>query len=368
MTDLGQQEAAVLDCISRNPFAGQQELADTLGLARSTVAAHVSALIRKGYILGRGYVLPGPRRAVCLGGAVLDRKYRALGEVVAGTSNPVEGHRSFGGVARNVAETLAALGVQTSFVTAVGDDEGGRQILDHLQARGVDVSRVQRGAGQATAEYAAILDAAGELVLGIADMAIFDTLTPDALARVWPHLAGADRVFCDCNLPAETLAGLITRARGARFRLAIDAVSTHKVRRLPEVLEGVDLMFLNLDEAGAVLGARPDSLRAAAAAIVARGAAQALVSDGPRGIAVADASGVRLLPAVPARPVDITGAGDAMIAGTLYRLFAGDPLSGAARVGALLGALATECPGSVIDGLSATWLADRFDRLPAAAS
>ncbi|WP_198670592.1 carbohydrate kinase [Oceanicella sp. SM1341] len=366
--ELGHQETAVLDCIARNPFAGQQELADMLGLARSTVAAHVAALTRKGYILGRGYVLAGSRRVVCLGGAVLDRKYRALGEVVRGTSNPVEGHRSFGGVARNVAETLAALGVETAFVSAVGEDEGGRLILDHLQARGVDVSQVLRGAGGATAEYAAILDRKGDLVLGIADMAIFDSLTPDMLDRAWPHLAGADRVFCDCNLPAATLEALIARARGARFRLAVDAVSSHKVTRLPASLEGVDLMLLNFDEARALLDADPATPREAARAIVARGAAGALVSDGPRGLAVADAGGARMLAAVPAHPVDITGAGDAMIAGTLCRLLAGEPLAEAARVGALLGALATESHGSVIPELTASWLAARSHRLPAAAS
>ena len=43
--DLGQQEQAVLDAITANPFAGQQEIAAALGLARSTVAAHIVQLV-----------------------------------------------------------------------------------------------------------------------------------------------------------------------------------------------------------------------------------------------------------------------------------------------------------------------------------
>ncbi|MBP0651261.1 winged helix-turn-helix transcriptional regulator, partial [Mycobacterium tuberculosis] len=55
LDDLGDQERAVLDAVTANPFAGQQEIATSLGLARSTVAAHIVQLVQKGYILGRGY-------------------------------------------------------------------------------------------------------------------------------------------------------------------------------------------------------------------------------------------------------------------------------------------------------------------------
>ncbi|MES0033817.1 winged helix-turn-helix transcriptional regulator [Mesorhizobium sp. M0046] len=54
MDDLGAQEQAVLDLIAANPFAGQQDIATVLGIARSTVAAHIVQLVNKGYILGRG--------------------------------------------------------------------------------------------------------------------------------------------------------------------------------------------------------------------------------------------------------------------------------------------------------------------------
>ncbi len=127
--ELGQQERAVLDAIVANPFAGQQEIAVALGLARSTVAAHIVSLIQKGQILGRGYVLPKPKRVVCVGGATLDRKYCAPEPIVPHTSNPVAGYRAFGGVARNVAENLACLTADVSLVSMVGDDEAGHALL-----------------------------------------------------------------------------------------------------------------------------------------------------------------------------------------------------------------------------------------------
>ena len=367
MEDTSPQEAAVLAAIRDNPFVGQQEIASLLGLARSTVAAHIVQLMQKGHILGRGYLLAAPARAVCLGGAVLDRKYRARQKLVPETSNPVDGIRSLGGVARNVAENLARLGTATTFVSIVGDDEAGRTLLSFMRERGIDVSQVLVSAERPTAEYAAVLDPAGDLVMGLADMSIFDLLLPDHIDRIWPHLASAGWVFSDCNPPAETLAALISKARTAQFRLAIDAVSTAKAARLPKDLTGIDLLLMNLDEANAILDRRTGRTMAdakdAALGLQQAGAREAIVTMGAEGIVVAGTDGARIFPAVAAMSVDMTGAGDAMIAGTLHRLMAGDDLYAAARVGALIGALTTESAASVHSELSQTFLDANLHRI-----
>lgn len=369
MEDLGAQERAVLDLIAANPFASQQQIASALGLARSTVAAHIVALVNKGYVLGRGYVLPSPKRMICIGGAVLDRKYHARQELICGTSNPVNGDRSFGGVARNVAENLVRLGVDVSFVSIVGDDDTGRALVRNLRELGADVSQVVTTTQRPTAEYAAILDPRNDLVLGIADMEIFDLLTPEHLDRSWPHLASASWVFLDCNLPAATISAIMQRKHGSRFRLAVDTVSSPKAAKLPADLAGIDVLFTNRDEAEAILNAAEPARRLApedaAVALRQAGAAAAVVTDGAHGYAVASEAGVRSMPAVPARPVDITGAGDAMIAGTLYRLLAGVPIGEATRTGALLATLTTESASSVHPDLSPRLLAASEQRIPA---
>lgn len=368
-SELSAQEAAVFEIIRANPFAGQQEIASELGLARSTVAAHIVQLVQKGYILGRGYLLPDVSRVVCIGGAVLDRKYHAHAPLVEGTSNPVDGSRSFGGVARNVAENLALLGSPTSFVSIVGDDETGRQILRHLRDRGVDVSQVAVTSERPTAEYAAVLDPSGDLAFGIADMGIFDLFATSHLDRIWPHLAAASWVFADCNLPAQTLQGLISRKHAARFKLAIDAVSTPKVVKLPTDLSGVDLIFMNLDEAQTFLGhdfgEKPEAARRAAQGLRDAGAREAVVSIGASGIAVAGPKGVKSFPAVRADLVDITGAGDAMIAGTIHNVLNDADVYTAARVGALIGTLTTESDASVRNELSEKFVQANMHRIPA---
>jgi pseudouridine kinase len=179
-----------------------------------------------------------PHTIVCCGGAALDRSYHAHAPLRFGTSNPVSSKLGFGGVARNVAEILARLGVATSLVTAVGDDEAGRALLRHCRELGIDTSHVVRSAQHATAEYAAILAPDGGLVVGLAAMAIFDALTVEALEPPWPHLASAAWVFADCNLPAPVLRALMAQRRGASFRLAVDAVSAPRSRASAKTCRG----------------------------------------------------------------------------------------------------------------------------------
>ena len=367
LQDLSAQERAVLEMIVANPFVGQQQIADALKLARSTVAAHIVQLTQKGFVLGRGYYLPENKRIVCIGGAVFDRKYHAHAPLISETSNPVSGYRSHGGVARNVTENLARLGVNIGFVSILGDDETGRAILDHLRLLGVDVSRAIVTNEAPTAEYAAILGPDNELALGIADMGIFDLFKPETLETVWPHLASADWVFADCNLPQATLEALLAKKSGSRFRLAVDTVSAPKALRLPQDLSGVDLLFLNLDEAHSLLrhpaGTPRLTAEQAINALHARGVAKIVMTMGAGGVHIGDESGIRHIASVPAQPVDITGAGDALISGTLYCLLDRKELPDAVRTGTLLATLTTESDASVHPDLSAHFLEANLHRI-----
>ncbi len=287
-------------------------------------------------------------RIFCLGGATIDRSYRPLGRLLRGSSNPVAGRTGFGGVARNVAETLARLGVATALVAAIGDDDAGTRLLDHLTAQGVDLHLIARRSDQATAQYIAVLDEQAALAYGLSDMAILDTLTDDEVERACMAAGAAQWIFADCNLSTTALVRLIAQAQARPVRLALDAVSIAKTARLPADLHGVDLLFLNRDEAQALAGLKSDaSPQEIAAAVQGRGAASVAVTLGAAGVALAEASGVTMLPAVPALAVDPTGAGDALIGATLWRLLEGDTLAQSLRMGTLAATLTIESESSV---------------------
>src|SRR5262249_46674459 len=118
-----------------------------------------------------------PIRVVCVGGTNIDIKCRLAGRTVMGSSNPGATLLGAGGVARNIAHNLALLGVGAALVSVVGCDAFGAQVLGATAAAGVDTRGVIRTAG-ATGSYHAALDAAGELILGVAAMGILERLTP----------------------------------------------------------------------------------------------------------------------------------------------------------------------------------------------
>jgi pseudouridine kinase len=289
---------------------------------------------------------PEASRIVCIGGAAVDRKYRGMATIRPGTSNPVVSERSFGGVARNVAENIARLGTRVSLASIIGADDNGRALLDDLTRLGVDTRPVSVSDAHATAEYVAVLQPDGELAIGLADMAILDGISPPLLREMQPEF-GSAWIFADCNLPSETLRELIALARQQALTLALDAVSTPKVRRLPQDLRGIGVFFLNLDEARAYLDRPEISPEAAAQALLARGAEQVILTLGSKGLVAADPSGIATIEALKAEIVDATGAGDALIAATLVALLGDASLADAARLGTVAAALTVESHVSV---------------------
>lgn len=291
-----------------------------------------------------------------IGGACVDRSYTVRGAVL-GSSNPGErAPRLFGGVARNVCENLARLGIDTALVSVVGDDADGRAMLDELRSCGARVDLVKIAEG-ACDEYAAILDG-GALVIGAADMRAIERFSVADLMQRWEEIAGARFVFADCNVAPGVLNAL-AQPRTGGFRLAVDAVSEPKARRLPKRLDGIDVLFINEGEARAYLGCEAEPAEAAAA-LLARGARSVVLTRAERGVICGDENGLAETPAVRARRVSATGAGDALAAGTLCRLLAGEELRDAVRTGGELAALTLESPRSVRADLSIELLEARL--------
>jgi pseudouridine kinase len=285
---------------------------------------------------------------VCVGGANVDRKYTLPGKALPRTSNPARASSSFGGVARNIAENLGRLGADVALLAVVGDDADGDALTRHAAEAGIDVAWLRPIPNRRTTEYAAIIDGDGDLAIGVNDMTLLDECLRGEIERHREELERADWLFVDCNLSQDALSNWMERAQTAPFHLAIDAVSEPKVTRLPQALRGVDVLFLNDGEARAYLGPRAgENPQARAAEIVRRGAAAVVLTLGSDGLIAADAAGCVHLAAVAVTAVDVTGAGDALVAAMLYRLQAGDDVVTAARVGTLAAALTIESMQSV---------------------
>lgn len=289
---------------------------------------------------------------VVIGGANVDLKARSTAAVVAGTSNPGTASLSPGGVGRNVAENLARLGTSTALVTAIGTDALGDGLLAATASAGVDVSLVRRGELE-TGTYTAILDDTGELVVAVADMAAVESLGPADVAAVGARIGAADLVIVDGNLLPETVTAVLDAAETAGVPVVVDPVSVPKSRRLaPSIRRPVFLLTPNADELVALTGLT--DREAALAALHAYGARLVWLRLGPAGSVLSAPDGVVALPPPGGTVVDVTGAGDAMLAAFCHFLLAGATPEEAARLGHAAAALTVADAATVRPDLTET--------------
>lgn len=103
-----------------------------------------------------------------------------------------------------------------------------------------------------------------------------------------------------------------------------------------ELMEATDLFFMNAFEAQLVFGHEPPPVRPGQILVVTRG---------PEGSDVWIGDHRAHVPVTPARPVDLTGAGDSVCGGTLAGLAAGMHPIEAVRLGAAVASVTIESPG-----------------------
>jgi pseudouridine kinase len=356
VTDSSKKEQ-LYQLIRANPFISQQDLAVELRLSRSAVAGHIAGLIRERRLLGRAYVLPDKRPVMCIGAANLDRKLRTIAAMQLGTSNPATAEEVYGGVARNIAENLARLNLPTALLTALGDDSAGRALQDHAEGAGIDTRGSLKLPETATGTYTAILDAHGEMVVALADMALYERITPAFLVSRLPQRSAAAMTVADLNLPADSIGALLASARADNVPLIIVAVSQPKMARLPADLTGLRLLILNRGEletrAGRALPTEAD-VRAACREVQAQGAQDVIVTCGSQGVFHTRTGELVWLAAHQVEVVDVTGAGDAFAAAVCWSLYQGSAdLTLACRRGLKVAAMTLETPDTVSPMLAA---------------
>lgn len=344
------KEKKIVSLIKGNPFISQNELASQLGLSRSAVAGYISQLVKKGKIVGRAYIMPKEAHVTCIGGANVDRKAQSLNPLQLRESNPAEVTLSSGGVARNIAESLGRLGCSTSLITLVGDDSEGKWLLDETKQHGVDVSQAFRMPSGRTGTYTAVLDENGDMVVAFADMQIYDSLTSEMLQTKWPHIASSELVLMDTNVSSELLRYVIERCNVEQLSLCINTVSAVKAMKLPEVLIGVDVMVSNKNEAEVLTNMKIETIadcKLACERMMQRGVKRAVVTLGEQGLIWTDQeeSGHLLPPKVEV--IDVTGAGDALMAGLVFGLIQGEPLARACRLGMIAASLTLQTKQTV---------------------
>ena len=289
-----------------------------------------------------------------VGAANMDITGSTRNPLTPGDSIPGHIRSAPGGVARNVAENLARLGTPVHVLAAVGDDAFGNSMLASTSKAGVGVSGCWVLPGLSTSTYMSVHGADGDMAIAINDLDIVESLTPERLAGRKNLLQAARALMLDCNLSGAALQYLFQNAAGRP--VFVDAVSAFKCRRVRPWLAGIHTLKVNQLEARALSGIAHNGEEANAGMVAwlhAQGVQRVVLSLGEHGVYWSERGGAHALQAPPVVPVvNVTGAGDALMAGLMHQTLAGIPLREAARFGCACAAMTLLVPDANHAGMS----------------
>jgi sugar/nucleoside kinase (ribokinase family) len=258
---------------------------------------------------------------LCIGSVLWDIIGRSASVMRQGSDVPGRITRLPGGVALNIAMTLARFGLRPALLSTVGRDAEGNELCDACDALGLETAFLYRSDDLPTDRYMAVEGANG-LIAAIADAHSLEAAGDKILRPLLDGRLGdgdapwAGPVALDGNLTRSLLERIATDDRFAMADLRVAPASPGKAERLlPFVAHGRGTVYVNLEEAGLLCATRVDDSRAAAEALIAKGAARVLVTNGGGDAAEATAGKAVLTASPPPVLVTrVTGAGDTFMA------------------------------------------------------
>jgi pseudouridine kinase len=311
---------------------------------------------------------------LAIGSAALDIKARLTRAPLPTTDVPGRITLQPGGVARNIAENLARLGVPIVFAGMMGDDVQARALIDLSRAAGLsvrslprsapapdDLVRLRLSADLPTATLNIVLGPDGRQIAGAFSGDILDALQPSDLAQLQEMMADAPAIICDGGLPADVLLHLRELLPDEAF-FYCNPGSVALVPRLIPLLDRLDMLTCNHLEAQTLTQTKVDSpakLISSALILVKQGVRRAVVTFGARGLAYADEERSLYQPARPVRLVDATGAGDALAAAMIEALLRDEPIGVCLQRGLAAAALTCESEDTVAPSMSVDSLQQR---------
>ena len=290
--------------------------------------------------------------AAVVGAVNLDICGTSYGQLNERDSNPGRVTFSPGGVGRNIARNLGLLGLDVTFLTAVGDDPWSDRALADLADAGIGTEHALRVPGRPADTYIAINDAGGDMRLALSDMTLCTLITPEYLSGRMPMLNGAAAVAADANLTQEALFFLADHCTAPLF---VDPVSAAKAGRLADLLDRIDTLKPNREEARRLCGVEIDDEASAVRAadlLIERGVRRVFLTLGRRGVLAAEGKRRVFLPAAAADTVSTSGAGDAFTAALIWAYTKGMDLRESALAASAAAAIAAEYPEAVNPALS----------------
>ncbi|WP_147124953.1 PfkB family carbohydrate kinase [Shimia ponticola] len=267
---------------------------------------------------------------LCIGAVLWDVIGRSDRVMRVGSDVPGRITRIPGGVAMNIAMTLQQFGLRPALLTMIGRDEEGEELMRAAGRLGCVTDYVYRSDDLPTDIYMAVEGANG-LIAAIADAhsleqagdKILRALSDGTLGSVAAPYDGI--IALDGNLTLDLLSEIASSDIFAKADLRVAPASPGKAERLlPFLMHSRATLYVNLEEAGLLTKADHADAPTAAQALIDRGAARVLVTDGGNTAAMGTAEGILTATPPEVLVTRVTGAGDTFMAAHIAAERAGE--------------------------------------------
>lgn len=221
-----------------------------------------------------------------------------------------EFRQTFGGKGANQAYAAALTGGDVTFVSCVGDDAYGSQVIENMRGCGANVEHIYTEPGVATGTALIMIGEAGRNYISVAPGANYKLL-PAHVARAGAAIAAADMLVLQYEVPVSTVTAAAERASALGRPVMLNLAPPRPIA--DALLRHVTYFVVNETEAAFACGIEVNSdanVRRAADALRAKGAANVIITLGEQGAYIAGSEGGAFAPSFQVEAIDSTAAGD----------------------------------------------------------
>ncbi len=254
--------------------------------------------------------------------------------------------KASGGSAANTIHGLSKLGLETAFFGKVGQDDTGHFFHNDLLSNGIESKLMfsESRSGMAVAIVTPDAERTFATYLGAAVELSPDDLTPELFANY-------DIFYIEGYLVQnhQLIKRAVDLASQAGCKVCLDLAAYNVVESnlefLKSILNQVDILFANEEEARAFTGKEPEQ----ALEELGQTVSLTIVKTGKNGSLVKTGGKVYSAGIIQANSIDTTGAGDLYAAGFLYGLTKGLSPEHCARIGSIVAGNVIEVVGAKMD-------------------
>jgi pseudouridine kinase len=203
--------------------------------------------------------------------------------------------------------------------------------------------------------YLALMDNRGEMALALNDMQILEKLNAAHLQKKTGRIRKSSIIVIDSNISAQAIHFIASKC--ADLPLFLDPVSITKAEKVKTCIGSFDTIKLNRIEAAAISGLKIQgikNLRRAGEWFIEKGVRRVFITLGSEGVFCYSAEECFFHEAPHITVVNVTGSGDAFMAGIVYGSLNGYSNKETARFSSAMSGLTAQSRKTVSEKISLT--------------